>query len=57
MSMPWFFPLAVLVGVTGTRTSLTSVRVNKKDRSWWVLLAMAWWPLLCWVLSQFLGEA
>ena len=59
MSMPWFIPLALLIGVAGTRTAMKSRHareVTKRDRGLWLLLALAWLPSLCWLLAQFVDQ-
>jgi hypothetical protein len=50
----WFLPLALGVGLAGTATCLKSMGLNQKDRSWVVLLVLAWLPLACCVLSRFI---
>ena len=53
--MGWFIPLGVLIGLLGTRTALQSRRGPRdggQDRSWWLLLVLAWLPALCWLLAQ-----
>jgi len=58
MSMPWFFPLAIVIGLAGTQTTLRNRHAAKtrKERTWWLLLVMAWLPVACWVLSQFIRQ-
>ena len=59
MSMPWFVPIAVLVGLAGTHTTMRSrhaLKANKKERAWWLLLVLSWVPLACWILSQIVPQ-
>ena len=56
MTQLWFFPLAALVGVLGTQTSLRSLRGKRRDPSWWLLLVLGWLPCVCWCLSQFVRQ-
>lgn len=54
----WFLPLAILVGLAGTRTFLQvrhSLRAAR-DRAPWLLPVLAWFPLACWILSRFLPQ-
>ena len=55
--MRWFVPVAVVVGLIGTRAAGQSRRAGKgrgRDRSWWLLGALAWLPLVCWLCAQFI---
>ncbi len=56
MTQVWFLPLALLVGVVSSRTSLLARRANRKDRSWWWLWIVGWLPLACWALSQIVAQ-
>jgi len=54
MTQLWFIPVGALVGLASTQTSLKTLKSNPKDRSWWLLLVLGWFPLFCWLLSQFI---
>ena len=59
MNQGWFLPLAILVGYAGTRTNLRArhyLQAERKERPWWLLMAIAWVPLACWFLSQFVPK-
>jgi len=59
MTMPWFLPLGLLIGVTGTRTALRAHRLatqRSRDRTWWLLMALAWLPSFCWLMAQFIAQ-
>jgi hypothetical protein len=60
MVMPSFIPFAVVIGVAGTKTSLEQrhlvARKARPDPGWWLLLVVAWLPMVCWVLAQFLPQ-
>ena len=58
MSAFWFFPVAVLVGLAGTQTTLRRRHANKgrNDLAWWLLLVLAWLPLVCWLASLFVTQ-
>jgi hypothetical protein len=59
MSMIWFIPLAILIGLAGTQTTLRSrhnLKSRKKERAWWLLLVLSWVPLVCWFVSQFISQ-
>ena len=56
MIMAWFLPVGVLIGVLGTRTALKSRRLDAKDPAWWLLLLLAWLPVLCWALAQVVAQ-
>lgn len=54
----WFLPLAIAVGVAGTRTWLQvrhSLRIAR-DRAPWLLPVLSWLPLVCWILSRFVNQ-
>lgn len=54
MKMLWFFPVAIAIGLAGTQTALRhrhAPRTRRRDRSWVLILGMAWLPLVCWILS------
>jgi hypothetical protein len=58
MIMPWFIPLAVLVGIGATRTGLRMrhARRTREEWDWCVLLVLGWFPLACWILAQFVTQ-
>jgi hypothetical protein len=57
MTMPWMIPLALLIGIAGTRTSQRARRgVKGTGRGWWLLLILAWLPGVCWALSQVVTQ-
>ena len=58
MISPGILPLAILIGLSGTWTYL-NVRHRlraAKDRAPWLLIVLAWFPLVCWILSQFVTQ-
>ena len=53
MTLSWFLPLAVIIGLAVTHTTFRHVvKVHARDRSWWLLLVISWFPLVCWIISQ-----
>ena len=59
MTLIWFFPVAILIGLAGTQTTLRSrhnLKARKRERAWWLLLVLAWLPLACWLASQFITQ-
>jgi hypothetical protein len=57
MTLPWMIPLALLIGVSGTRTALRLRRSPKSGTSdWWLLLVLGWVPLVIWALAQAIGQ-
>ena len=53
MVQPWMIPVAVMIGVAGTRTALQARRLIKAaSKDWWMVVVLAWSPLVCWVASQ-----
>ena len=53
MILPWMVPLALLIGLSVTRTALKShlpLKATLKTR--WLLLVLGWTPLVCWLASQ-----
>ena len=56
MTMVWLAPLLLLLGIAGTRTAYRAHRSAKNSplaRDWWVLIPLAWLPVMCWAVSQF----
>jgi hypothetical protein len=53
MTMTWFIPVGIVIGAVGTQTAIKSRR-SQKDRTWWLLLLLAWLPVACWLLAQFI---
>ena len=56
MTQLWFLPIAALVGFSGTQLAIKSMKLNRKDRSWWLLVVLGWFPLACWILSQVVRQ-
>ena len=57
--MPWFLPLGIVVGVAGTRTASRtrrSIKSGKQEGGWWLLPLLSWFPLVCWLLAQFVTQ-
>jgi len=55
MIMGWFLPLGVLIAALGTRTAWRNRGAHpgpRRDPAWWLLLVLAWLPMLCWILAQ-----
>lgn len=54
--MPWFAPIAILLGIIGSWTGLTFRQATGNAR-WdferWGFVLFFWIPLLVWVLVQF----
>jgi hypothetical protein len=58
MNAPWLLPFTVVIGLAGTRTYL-DVRHGlrmARDKATWLLPVLSWWPLVCWILSQFIRQ-
>jgi hypothetical protein len=56
MTMIWFLPIGLVIGLAGTQTSLKArhfAKNNRAERAWWLLLVLAWLPTLCWIAAQF----
>ncbi|WP_306590592.1 hypothetical protein [Geothrix sp. 21YS21S-4] len=51
--LPWFLPAAALVGWLGTASARTLAPGGRQGRDRVALLAVAWSPLLIWLLAQF----
>jgi hypothetical protein len=59
MQLPWLLPVGVAIGVAGTRTAIRGrhgVKGRPRDASWWVLVILAWLPLICWCLAQVVEQ-
>jgi hypothetical protein len=59
MTMGWFLPAGVLIGVAGTQTALRArhhTSGKARDRTWWVLMVLAWLPSFCWIMAQFIDQ-
>ncbi len=54
--MPWFLPLAVLVGAYCTRTAHQMVEAPGVRGDRWLLGLLGWSPLAAWVLVQFVPQ-
>jgi len=48
-------PMTVAVGVYGTRTAVHLRRAKGSRRDVWLLLALAWSPLLSWATALLLS--
>ncbi len=57
--MLWFIPLAMGVGVAGTRTAvlLRKVRGRERRKEIVALVLIAWIPMLVWALATLCGTA
>jgi hypothetical protein len=59
VKLAWFPVLAVIIGLVGTRTNLNvrhALKANRRERFWWLLIALAWLPLVCWTASLFVFQ-
>ena len=59
MTMIWFLPIGLLIGLAGTQTSLKArhfAKTNRAERTWWLLLVLSWMPVACWIASQFIAQ-
>jgi hypothetical protein len=59
MTMLWFLPASALIGWAGTHAALRSrhtLRSRRRERMWWLLIALAWLPAACWILSQIVRQ-
>ena len=59
MVMSWFLPLSIFIGIGGSRTASRSrhtIVPGWQDSSWWLLLLLSWFPLVCWFLAQFVVQ-
>jgi hypothetical protein len=59
MIMSWFIPVTMLIGLAGTRTALKSrhnLKAHARYRYWWLMVALSWTPLVCWVSAQFVTQ-
>ena len=54
--LPWLGPSGLGLGILGTRSGLQArgSRQREHARGWWLILLVAWLPLLYWILAQFL---
>jgi len=57
--MLWFIPLAIGVGVAGTRTAvlLRKVRGRERRKEIVALVLIAWIPMLVWAIAALRGTA
>jgi len=56
LAMPWFAPIAILLGLIGSWTGLAFRQAtgrSQRDRGWWGIVLFFWFPLLIWILVQF----
>jgi len=54
--MPWFAPVAVLLGFVGTWNGMAfrqATGKSRRDAGWWWIILFFWMPLLIWILVQF----
>ena len=59
VNMPWFLPLGALIGIAGCRTSMRarhSAAPGSGATGWVILVALSWFPLLCWFLAQVITQ-
>jgi len=59
MIMGWFLAVGLLIGAAGTRTALRhghTLKAIKADRGLLLLLGLAWAPLLCWLMAQWIDQ-
>ena len=56
MTMAWFIPVGIAIGAVGTQTAFRARHALKKERVWWLLLVLAWLPILCWLAAQFVTQ-
>ena len=58
MTMIWFMPLGVLLGLAGTKTSLEERHFEKGShaKGWLLMFAISWAPMLFWLFSQFIAQ-
>ena len=59
MLMPWFIPVAVFVGVVGTKTGLEQRHLARKahpSQDWWLIVILGWMPVIYWLLAQFVQQ-
>ena len=59
MTMGWFIPLGLLIGLLGTQTATRvrhSQKANRQNRGWWLLLLLSWLPAFCWIMAQFVAQ-
>lgn len=55
MLMPWFLPLATVVGVLSTRGALAQRAFGRGSRQapgLWLLIVLGWMPLLVWLTNN-----
>jgi hypothetical protein len=57
MLLPWFLPLSTGIAWVGSRTAIHLLRHEKKK---WpevaLAFALAWFPLLIWIVAQFASD-
>jgi len=56
MTMAWFIPVGIAIGAVGTQTAFRARHALKKERVWWLLLVLAWLPIGCWLVAQFVAQ-
>lgn len=53
--MPWFLPMALGIGVLGTKTCFDyrrDPRNARQKRGVWLLLFLGWVPLIAWLVNN-----
>jgi hypothetical protein len=58
--MGWFLPVGILIGLAGTQTAWRSrhaIHGKARDWTWWLLLVLAWLPIFCWIMAQFVDQS
>jgi hypothetical protein len=59
MTMFWFVPVAIALGAVGTKTGLEQRHLKGKahrNEGWWLILVIAWAPLVLWALAQIVRQ-
>jgi hypothetical protein len=59
MTMGWFLPVGVMIGAAGTQTAWKSRHATKahtREWTWSMLVVLAWLPIFCWIVAQFVDQ-
>lgn len=59
MTMLWFIPLAISIGLLGTRTAIHERHLEggtHRLKGWWLLFLLSWAPTLCWMMAQVVRQ-
>jgi len=57
--MPWFLPVAILIGLMGFKIGMEEghLSMGKRRRlDRWLILLVAWMPAFCWLMAQFVQQ-